>query len=154
MSPARAGEVAAAAVAAGARVITTCGRGVCAVVRSAAPGALVISAADFPAAAGRARFAVRAAAFVLALSREPAPALVVFPSGPCPTGLRPARSWASGFGSGSWAEIALAVGRGVPVFVFLPAEVAPPIWPAGAWHYVNSGPLAGSVTWQPAPSLF
>jgi hypothetical protein len=140
--------VAAAAVAAGARVVTTCGRGVCATVRAAAPGAVVFSAADYPAAVGRARFAVRAAAFVLALSRESAPALVVWPGSPCPGGLLPSAFWRSGFGSGSWAESALAVGRNVPVFVFLPADVAPPTWPAGSWSYVESGPLAGSWSWQ------
>ena len=46
-------------------------------------------------------------------------------------------------------SLALAVGLGVPVFVFLPAGVVPPSsW--GAWSLVESGSLGGS--WSLAPA--
>jgi hypothetical protein len=65
-----------------------------------------------------------------------------FPAQACPTGLRPsvqASACFAGFGSGTWASLALALGLGLPAVVFLPAGVqAPAGWglaAAGAgWH--------------------
>lgn len=66
-----------------------------------------------------AALAIRSVRFVRHLAGSPAPCLISFPGGPCPPRLGPARSWPSGFGSGSWQTLALAVGLGVPVFVFV-----------------------------------
>ena len=67
---------------------------------------------------------------------------VVFVSSPCPVGLRPAVSWVSGFGSGSWASAALAAGLGLPVVVF-------PLFPGcGAGAGVGLPPSWGR--WVPA----
>ena len=85
-------------------------------------------------------------------------ALVGFVSGPCPAGVVPARSWRSGRpASGSWSELALGVGLGVPsVVVFWCASGPPalPAWPSGSWAPAGSGPLwSGAWRWVPAPCL-
>jgi len=64
-----------------------------------------------------------------------------FPSGPCPPAVVPSASSAACFcggGSGSWASLALAVGRGVSCFCWLPPGVAAPSWlsPVGGGWWV------------------
>ncbi|WP_144439403.1 hypothetical protein [Geminocystis sp. NIES-3709] len=55
--------------------------------------------------------------------------LFSFPSGVCPSGVVPARSWRSGsFPSGSWSSLALAVGLDMPCLVWLPSGVVAPSW--------------------------
>jgi len=119
-----------------------CASGVDAAVRAAVPGACVFSASRFRGSRGSA-LARRSVALVLRLARRPAPCLVVFPGRSCPVGLFPSVSWRRclGFGSGSWLAAAVAVGRGVPVFVFLGS--APP--PSGrGWGFV---PVPGRPGW-------
>jgi hypothetical protein len=68
------------------------------------------------------RLAMRSAAAVQACARAGG-VWCSFPSSACPAGLRPSSSSAacfSGRGSGSWASLALALGRGLPAIVFLP----------------------------------
>ena len=144
-------------VVAGARVgrgVAVCsGAGASALVRQAWPASLVFS----PSFAGRGALSARASACVKACaSAGPGSAWVAFVAGPCPAGIVPARSWRSGRpASGSWSEIALAVGLGLPVVVFwcAPGPSVLPAWggswvPAGrgvwvsGWRFV---PLAGSL---------
>ncbi len=111
----------AASLPVGAAVFATCGRGVQA-VGAAVPGAVVFrqSSPAFSGLAPRARFAIRAAAFVAALAAAPSPVLLVWPGVPAPFGLLPQfgrKRWQS-CGSGSWSEMAVAVGWGLPVVVF------------------------------------
>lgn len=50
-----------------------------------------------------------------------------FPASPAPAGLRPAASAAAcfaGYGSGTWAALALALGRGLPIVAFIPCGAA------------------------------
>ena len=108
-------------------------------------------------AGGRWAPAVRTRAVVAAaLAGGPGSALVAFPAGPCPEVCRPVPGAAlsgrvTGGGSGSWLAVALAVGAGLPVVVFLPAGVAPPAWPGGSWvPAAASGPWAAAVRWSPA----
>jgi hypothetical protein len=119
----------------GCSVFVGCAPGVDAVFRSAFPAARVFSAASF--GRGRGAFAARSSAFVTALAGAGG-CLVSFPSGPCPAGLVPSSSSSRAFcgaGSGSWASLALAVGLGVPCFVWLPAGVCPP----SGWGFSGLG---------------
>ncbi|MEK7254519.1 MAG: hypothetical protein AAB316_07230, partial [Bacteroidota bacterium] len=88
-----------------------------------------------------ARLAARSAAFVRFLSSSRA-CLVSFPGGACPARLAPCRAWRSASGSGSWGSICLALGLGVPVFLFAPAGLLAP--PAVAWRFAL---VAGSPGW-------
>ena len=146
-----------AAVAAGCSVLVGCASGADAAARAGAgPLASVFSAraSRFSGLPFRSALAARSAWFVRSLAAAPAPVLVSFPGRACPSRCRVGRSWSS-CGSGSWSSLALAVGLGVPVFVFLPAGVAPPAgW--GSWSLVAAGPFAGAWSLATAvqPSLF
>ena len=147
--------LAASAVAAGCTVFTGCASGADRAAHLGAGSAAIVFSAYGPAAH---QLVARSVSFVRALAAAPAPLLVSFPLVPCPAGLLPSSSPSrcfSGFGSGSWATLALAVGLGLPVRVFLPAAVVPPAaW--GGWSLLSSGPFSGSwALSQPAqPSLF
>lgn len=145
-------SLAAAAAASGAAVLVGCASGADAAARLGAGSAAQVFRVGSFGRAGvpfSAALVARSVAFVQALAASPAPCLVSFPAAACPVGLAPAARWPSGFGSGSWASLALAVGLGVPVFVFLPAGVVPPVsW--GIWSCVGSGVLAGA--WSLAPA--
>lgn len=146
-------SLAAQAAAAGCAVSVGCARGADAAARFGAPGARVFSVGLFvaPGIPFAAALARRSSAFVRALSQSPAPLLISFPISSCPAKLLPGRSWRSGFGSGSWASLALAVGLGVPVCVFLPAGLQPPSsW--GVWSQSLTGPFAGSWSLRPPAS--
>ena len=67
------------------------------------------------------------------------------PFAPALLALLPGTRWQS-CGSGSWSELALAVGLGVPVFVF--EAPVPASW--GKWSQVESGFLSGSWVLHPA----
>ncbi len=82
---------------------------------------------------GRAAFARRSAAIVGAV--PPDGLLVVVPSGACPAGVVPSRSF-SGCGSGSWGSAALALGTGRRVLLWLPTGSVPPVWAGVAWSAV------------------
>jgi hypothetical protein len=87
--------------------------------------------------------------------------LVGFVSSPCPAGLFPSPSPSacfSGFGSGSWASLALASGLGLPVVVFPvrtlasagdPCPALPASWP-GSWLAL-SGVWSGGFRFVPVP---
>jgi len=94
-----------------------CANGVDAVVRPFASSIFHVSSFGV----GRGAFARRSIAFVSSLASSPDPVLFCFPLGLCPVLLVPSASPSNcfaGFGSGSWASAALAVGLGVPVVVF------------------------------------
>ncbi|MGB3495283.1 MAG: hypothetical protein WBA57_21310 [Elainellaceae cyanobacterium] len=119
--------------ASGAAVFVGCARGVDSSVRSASPGARVFRASEF--GSGARSFALRSEAFVRALAAEGG-ALVAFPGRAAPSGLYPCQSWPWGVGSGSWGSIALAVGLGVPVLLWVPRGVAVS---AGRFRAVGGG---------------
>ena len=121
-------------VPAGASVSVGCARGLDSLVRSAFPSAVVFRASSF--GVGRSSFVRRSVAFVSCLASSPAPVLVCVPACACPVGLVPSPSSSAcfcGLGSGSWASAALAVGLGVPVLVWLPSGVLPPV----GWGFVS-----------------
>lgn len=119
-----------AAVPSSAKVVVGCATGVDAVVRLACPRAQVFSVASGQFGEGKSAFARRSTACVQAVAAAGSGGLwVSFPSGRCPAGLLPSSSSSrcfSGSGSGTWASLALAVGLGVPLLVFLPAGVVSP----------------------------
>jgi len=92
---------------------------------SCAPVSL-FSASSF--GSGRGSFARRSAALVSAVAASGSGCgLVAFVSSGCPVGLFPSASASrcfSGFGSGSWASVAFAVGRGVRLWFFLAFRLA------------------------------
>lgn len=113
------------------RVFVGCARGVDSFFRGCFPSAQVFSVSG----SSRGAFAARSVSFVSALASSGG-VLVSFPSSPCPVGLLPSPSSSrafSGFGSGSWASLAFAIGRGVQCFVFAPFGV-----PAG-WGLAPCG---------------
>ena len=121
----QAGELAAAAVPVGAEVVVGCAAGVDAFFRSRFPAARVLRVDR---ALGRAGFARRSIACVEAVSCG---LWVSFPGGACPAGLMPSASPGrcfSGSGSGSWASLAYAIGRGGAALVYLGAVPAPGGW--------------------------
>lgn len=110
--------------------------------------------------AGRAAFARRSVAFVAAVARSGSGSgLCAFVSSPCPSPLVPSASSSrcfAGFGSGSWASVALAVGLGVPVVVFpcVPAGVSavsvlPSGW-SGGWVAAGGGVWASGFRFVPS----
>ncbi len=139
---------------AGSGVAVGCAAGADALVRSAAPGALVFSVASGRFGSGRSSFARRSVALVRAVAASGAGAAFAgFVSSSCPAGLLPSRSWRAGACvSGSWSALALAVGLGLPVFVFrcAPGVVLPSAW--GSWARVSVGAFAGAWRLSPAAS--
>ena len=127
--------------------------------RAAGASVSLFSASSF--GSGRAAFARRSAAFVSAVAASGAGCgLVAFVSSPCPVGLFPSPSASrcfSGFGSGSWASVALAVGLGVSVVVFpcVPAGVSPSsvlsAW-SGSWVSAGSGVWSSGFRFVPSAS--
>jgi len=112
-------------------VFVGCARGVDSFFRGCFPSAQVFSVSG----SSRGAFAARSISFVQSLAASGG-VLVSFPSSPCPIGLLPSSTGSrafSGFGSGSWASLAFAVGRGVQCFVFAPFGV-----PSG-WGFVPCG---------------
>ena len=155
LSPAWAGLVGRVVVAvarAGRGVAVCSGAGASALVRQAWQAALVFS----PSFAGRGALPARASACVRACAAAgPGSAWVAFVSGPCPTGVMPARAWRSGRpASGSWSEVALAVGLGLPVVVFwcAPGSAVLPSW-GGAWAPAGRGVWAAGWRFVLAASL-
>ncbi len=152
-----------AVVAAGRGVAVGCASGADRFALSAAraSGASVslFSASSF--GSGRSAFARRSAAFVSAVSASGVGCgLVAFVSSACPAGLLPSRSASrcfAGFGSGSWASVAFAVGLGVPVVVFpcVPSGVSPssvlPAW-SGSWVSAGSGVWSSGFRFVPSSS--
>jgi hypothetical protein len=127
----------------GCRVSVGCARGVDAAVRGAFAGSrslLVFSAAAprFAGAGAVGALVLRSAACVRSVAPGARGLLVVVPSGACPAGVRPGRSF-RGCGSGSWGSAALAVGLGRRVVVWLPAGVVPPAWAGFSWSSLGSG---------------
>jgi len=124
-----------------------CARGVDAVVRPFASSIFRVSSFGV----GRGAFARRSIAFVSALASSPDPVLFCFPLGLCPAPLVPSASPSAcfaGFGSGSWASAAFAVGLGVPVVVFgVDYSDLPASWRSLFlfWRPVVVGGVAGFV---------
>lgn len=130
--------------ASGCRVSVGCARGIDELVRGRFAGSRSLlvfeaSAPRFAAAGPVGALALRSAACVRSVARGPRGLLVVFPSGECPAGVRPGRSF-RGCGSGSWGSAALAAGLGRRVLVWLEkAEFAPPVWSGFSWSMLGSG---------------
>jgi hypothetical protein len=102
------------------QIAAGCAQGADQFVRSAAPGCTVFYASSY-AGPPAARLAQRSAALVRTVAASAHPLIVGFVTGPCPTGLQPAPQPSlcfAGFGSGTWATLALAAGLGVPVIVY------------------------------------
>jgi len=74
--------------------------------------------------------------------------LIAFPSTICPTGVAPSLSF-QGYGSGTWGSIALTVGFGAPVLVFIPSSLGS-VFPAAqtlACHFKQIGNSFGGSWW-------
>jgi hypothetical protein len=140
-------RLAAAAVPPSASVLVGCAAGADAVARSLFPAASVFAVSSGRWGVGRSAFARRSAA-VVAATVAAGGWWLSFPRSACPVGLLPSPSPSrcfSGFGSGSWASLALAVGSALPCLVFLPPGVAAPV----GW---GLSPLGGVGGW-PVPPL-
>ena len=143
-SPAAAAALAAVLplVPAGARLSVGCARGVDCAVRSfflRSPSLLVFSVASGRFGSGRSAFARRSSRCVLSVAPGVRGLLVALPSAPVPpAGVRPCRAWRSASGSGSWGSVALALGRGRRVALWLPAGVRPPAWSVVSWSSVGA----------------
>jgi len=125
------------------RVSVGCARGVDAVVRQFFAGSkslLVFSAKSprFARAGAVGALALRSAACVRSLAAGTRGLLIVLPSGACPPGVRPSRSF-RGCGSGSWGSAALAAGLGRRVLVWLAPGVLPPAWAGFTWVICGGG---------------
>lgn len=146
------GRVVLAVSRAGRDVAVCSGAGASAFVRSVCPSAVVFS----PSFSGCGALPARASACVRSCAvAGPGSGWVAFVSGPCPAGVVPARSWRSGRpASGSWSEIALAVGLGLPVVVFWCASgaAALPVW-GGSWAPAGRGVWASGWRYTPPVSL-
>ena len=145
---------------AGRGVAVGCASGADAFVRRACSSAIVFSASSF--GFGRAAFARRSSAFVSAVASSGAGCgLVAFVSSPCPAALLPssrASRCFAGFGSGSWASVAFAVGLGVPIVVFpcvgsgvSASSVLPASW-SGSWVSAGSGVWSSGFRFVPSSS--
>lgn len=143
------------------KVAVGCAAGVDSVVRGAGfPAARlsVFRVASFAGSrpVGAWAFAARSAALVRSVAAARG-VLVAFPLGACPTGVAPSSSF-RGCGSGSWGSVALALGLGCPVLVFVPG-VSPsfpaPSVVASRFSCVGSsvrvGGVVGSWWWASAP---
>ena len=112
----------------GTSIVTGCMSGIDQVARSLAPSALVLQASHY--GRGRGRFARRSTAVVQRVhSAGPSALWVSAPGRACPQGLVPSpvsSACFAGFGSGSWASLALALGLGVRALVWLPVGITPP----------------------------
>ena len=149
-------------VPAGVRLSVGCARGVDLAVRSFFAGSsslLVFSVASGRFGAGRSAFARRSSRCVSSVAAGSRGLLVVVPSGACPAGVRPSRSF-SGRGSGSWGSAAFALGRGRRVLVWLPAGCFPPSWSGVSWSvsvvcWASSVGGGGGCWWLglPAPRV-
>lgn len=143
------GRVVLAVARAGRGVAVCSGAGASAFVRSACPSAVVFS----PSFDGPGSLPARASACVRScVASGPGSAWVAFVTGPCPAGVAPASAWRAGRpASGSWSEVALAVGLGLPVVVFWCAPGAPvlPAW-GGSWVLAGDGVWASGWRFVPA----
>ncbi len=91
-----------------------CAKGVDNIVRSYFPQSLVFKVHP---PINRKAFALRSTRLVKWVHSSNG-LLIAFPSANCPAGVVPSLSF-HGFGSGTWGSIALAIGMGVPVLVFI-----------------------------------
>lgn len=137
------------AVPPGVQVCVGCASGIDSIVRASfhgSPHLQVFSVSEFPSLPPRAALAARSARCV-----EAGQFLVAVPSGACPSGVRPSRSF-SGQGSGTWGSVALAAGLGRQCLVWLPPVVSPPAWSGFKWSCVESAP--GGQWWlvKPVPA--
>lgn len=123
-------SLAAAAVPSGSSVLVGCATGVDEFFRLAFPAAKVFAVSNGQWGVGRGAFAARSVACVRAVASAGG-LWVSFPASPCPNGLVPSSSQSrcfSGYGSGSWASLAFALGSGLPCVVFLGSLPVPPAW--------------------------
>ncbi|NEO33231.1 MAG: hypothetical protein F6K36_22955 [Symploca sp. SIO3C6] len=130
----------------GCRVSVGCAAGVDSVVRSffrSSSSLQVFSASspEFAALPPAARLAARSAECVRSVAPGSGGLLVVLPSGGCPAGVVPSRSF-RGCGSGSWGSAALALGLGCRVLLWLPSGCLPPSWSEVSWSSSGSGLVA------------
>jgi hypothetical protein len=124
-------------------VVVGCAQGADRVFRERFAGRAQVISAD--ASRGRGGFAARSAAVVQAVAANGG-CWVAFPSGECPDMLSPSsrvRDCFCGSGSGSWASLALVVGRGVPCLIYLADGIQPPYWGfeslgCGWWSFTPS----------------
>lgn len=139
-------DLVASLAASGFEIATGCARGADAFVRAACPAAHVVRAASFGRGVGA--LVARSVAMVRLAASRPGSLLVAFVDRPCPAGLAPSprpHDCFAGFGSGTWATIALAAGLGLPVLAVW-CSPEPPAWPAWqACRPVGAGPLAVSA---------
>ena len=113
-----------------------------AVLAAVGPDPVSLFSASF---SGPGSLPARAAAALRALAGAPDPVLLAWPGRPCPAALSaPSASWPS-CGSGSWSEVALALGLGIPVILF---EAPAPSWATVARSW-SCGPFAGGLLLLP-----
>jgi hypothetical protein len=127
------------------RVSVGCARGIDSLVRAyfrSSPSLLVFSVASGRFGSGRSAFARRSVACVRSVAKGDRGVLVALPSSPsCPGGVVPSRYWRSASGSGTWGSVALALGTGRRVLLWLPSGTLPPCWSGIEWSLSGSAPV-------------
>jgi hypothetical protein len=135
---------AAALVPASASILVGCAPGVDEFFRGAFPSASIFSASSY--GEGRSSFARRSIAVISTVAADSG-LWVSFPASECPIGLFPSYSsnkCFSGFGSGSWASLAYALGCGLSCLVFLDGIHCPrgwdlsPVYKCPGWFFCGS----------------
>lgn len=87
-------------------------------------------------------FAMRSARMVGDMTKEML--LIAVPNKKCPVVVKPKKTWASASGSGTWGTVALAVGKGFDVMVYLSWGTRPPAWGMDyVWKTEGSGTASG-----------
>lgn len=109
-----------------AKVLVGCAPGVDLATRLYFRNAEVFEVKEFGGLNFRAALAARSAAMVKKL-HSLGGLLIAFPSGVCPSAVRPSPRF-FGSGSGTWGSIAFAAGIGCPVLVVLPQGISVPPW--------------------------
>ena len=116
-----------------ANIITGCANGIDEIARQMTPRSRLqtykVSTGEF--GTGPSAFALRSIRVVETI-QEKKGIWLSFPGKPCPTGLMPSERPSDCFcgkGSGSWAALALAIGKGLISLVYLDTTPPPPEWP-------------------------
>ncbi len=87
---------------------------------------------------GRAAFARRSSRCVRSVAAGSRGVLVALPSAPVPPAVvAPSRSFRGG-SSGTWGSVALALGRGRRVLLWLPSGSRPPAWSGVSWSSASA----------------
>ena len=122
-----------------------CARGVDAQIRRLRDDAVVYSVASPGAGSGSRSWTIALARRSMTMVDD-CYLLIGFASVSCPLDVCPSHSFVGG-GSGTWASLAYASGRGIPIVVFLDDGILLPEWTGGHWEKAGSRGTAFDSGW-------